>query len=136
MMASLFESRDFLRGVPIARDVAARLRSQAWEFDLTFSNLLHNAAMQAGARSSYERVAMMRESFAELDRAEAMALDPRALAEILDWRARKLEVWGFPWETLMVLTRAQRADPSSPAISERAFGYRETMRDPVRREAP
>jgi hypothetical protein len=131
VILSLLESEDHLRGVPIARDVAARLGSPAWEFEVCFASLLHNAALQAGTRSSYERVAMMRESLAELDRAEALIRDSRDLAEVLEMRARELGVWGFQWETLMELMRAQSADPSSAAIAERAFRYRDLLRDPT-----
>jgi hypothetical protein len=62
-------------------------------------------------RSSFERVALVREAFAETDAAEQRALTPAARALAHATRAHHLVTWGMPWQALAEFRQAQTFAP-------------------------
>lgn len=109
---------------------------QAWR---AYASALHNVAMsgavepQAGAaappRSSVERVALMREALAQIDRAIALTNSPaeRAIAQLT--RAQFLRTWGFSWDALQDFHMAGELDP---AWRDQGLFYATMMREPLR----
>ena len=80
-------------------------------------------------RSSYERVAMIREAMAQLDLAERLAQTAPDRAFVIALRARYLKVWGLAWDALSEYHRAATLDERHLF---QAFELAEVMRDPVR----
>lgn len=108
---------------------------QAWR---TYASALHNVAM-AGAvdplvatdpspRSSFERVALMREAFPRIDRAIALSNAPGERAIAQNTRGQFLRTWGFPWDAMQDFHMAAELDPS---WRDQALYFARIMRDPV-----
>lgn len=107
---------------------------QAWR---TYASALHNVAM-AGAldpltatdpapRSSFERVALMREAFPRIDRAIALTRTPAERAIAQNTRGQFLRTWGFPWDAMQDFHMAGELDP---AWRDQALFFARVMRDP------
>ncbi len=97
-----------------------------------YSTALHNAAIQSrprldlmglATRSSFERVALMRESLEQLDVARRMTTTPAWRARVHATWAHRYVTWGMPWDALAEFHAAQTADPSGdwgPVVAELA----------------
>jgi hypothetical protein len=81
-------------------------------------------------RSSFERVALMRESLAQLDLAMRLAGTPARRALVHANRAHHLVTWGFPREALQEFDLAEAEEPG--AWRAVADGLSERLRHPVR----
>ncbi len=111
---------------------------QAWR---AYGSALFNASMSAapdpladpapGPRSSFERVALMRQALARIERAADLAGKPadHALAQLT--RGQFLRTWGFPWDALHEFHQAGEIDP---AWRDQGLLYATMMRDPLRPE--
>ena len=92
-----------------------------WSFYVNYATALHNSAMMGPPRdgrvdpvlrSSFERVAAMREAMRHFDNAERMAVAPADKAMVCYRRANALAVWGFPHDAHESYSRASRYDPN------------------------
>ena len=81
-------------------------------------------------RSSWERAAMIRDAFAEFDRAESLASSPADRAHVIGLRAQTLAIWGPSWNGLAEYGRARQLDPSSGELRGRSAQLARIMRDP------
>jgi hypothetical protein len=107
-------------GLPYVRFALTRPSQPALEL-VGYSDILHNHALenrrrgdtpQSATRSSFERVALMRESFAQLATAESIAARPPERALVHVTRAHHLLIWGLPLDALAEYRKAQAFDPS------------------------
>lgn len=108
------------------------------DYHLQFAHLLVLAAQQSrtdlpqpATRSSLERVALMREALAQLDRAQELSSTPREIAEVHATRANAWRVWGFPWEGLIELRAAGDADPTWGEVVMAGDLVARRLRDPA-----
>jgi hypothetical protein len=110
-----------------------------WHAWRAYASALHNVAMTGAEdpltavapapRSSFERVALMRQALARIDRAIALTTSPpeRAIAQLT--RAQFLRTWGFSWDALEDFHMAGELDP---AWRDQGVFYAMRMRDPLR----
>ena len=113
-----------------------------------YSDGLHNAAMQSrslfgvpgmATSSSLERVALLRQSLAELDTAENLAKTPSGRALVHASRANRFVIWGLPWEALVEFSKAEADQPGqwqavADELSERL--HHPERPDPGARKSP
>jgi len=111
----LAKSNRCMESLPYFLRAAEAPGGTTWRVRHDYSSALHNAAHEsrtvAGhgrrvARSSVERIAMMRESLRQLDLAAAIAGAARDRAFIEAIRGTTLETWGFPLDALECYQRA------------------------------
>jgi len=121
----LGQAKRFMESVPYFRRAAEAPGGSAWQVRHDYSSALHNATLESRlvgrhglrlARSSVERVAMMRESLRQLDlaAADASAARDRAFLEVI--RGNTLATWGFPLDALACYQRALALDPTMRAV--------------------
>jgi len=100
----LCEAGLFAAATVLARE-AVVMRPHAWQTHQHLAATLQNSAVetrnQLGAvqprtRSSFERIALIREALEQLDVARSVAKDDRARAYIDDERRRVFAMWGAP----------------------------------------
>ena len=122
------------------RQSLRNVRADLWQLHLNYGMALYNATLEIEARnglpvhavrSSWERVACMREAVQEILTAERLARTSRDLALVRATRARMLGVWGLPWETFAAYREAQAADPADRALALQADRYMELLRSPA-----
>ena len=121
----LGQSKRFMESVPYFRRAAEAPGGSTWQVRHDYSSALHNAAHESHrvgrfghrlARSSVERIAMMRESLRQLDLAAADAGAARDRAFIEAMRGNTLATWGFPLDALQCYQRALALDPTMKAV--------------------
>ncbi|HET7225422.1 MAG TPA: hypothetical protein VFK69_06865, partial [Candidatus Eisenbacteria bacterium] len=109
---------------------------------IEFSGALAAAAVHVQPRAgrlaalipaSDRRVALLRESLAELDAAGALATTPAERALVMAHRANRLVIWGFPWDALVEFRRAQALDPQWRPIADELADW---LRHPERESRP
>jgi hypothetical protein len=112
--ASLIAFRAALRDTNIARSV--------WNIRLAYAGCLNDAAFEVidrlgskGPRQSVSarRIALLREAIAQLDTAETIASEPRAISIIRFEHGRLLELWGFPLDGYGWYRASLSADPNN-----------------------
>jgi hypothetical protein len=145
--ATVFRTADSLSraarptaSLPYYRQALRNVRADFWQLHFNYGAALYNATLEIEARnglpvyavrSSWERVACMREAVQELITAERLARTPRDLALVRTARARMLWLWGLPWETFAAYREAQFADPADRALALQADRYMDLMRSPA-----
>ncbi len=112
-----------LESLPYFRRELALLAPDVWAAHKDYASALHNAAAESGAeapatRSSFERMALIETSLAELDHAATLTDVPAERAALLMDRAHTLWFWGLPWDAEQTLERAA-ALPGAPASAAR-----------------
>ncbi len=100
-----------------------------WQTHFDYGAALWDAALETrrhrdlappATRASDERLALVRQALDELDQAERLAPRPHDRAVVMLERAHRLMNWGFGWDALLELRRAQAADPAWGLVAERA----------------
>jgi hypothetical protein len=145
--AAVFRSADslgragrHLASLPYYRQSLRNVRTDFWQLHFNYGTALYNATLEIEARngmpvyavrSSWERVACMREAIQEILTAERLARTPRDLALVRSTRARMFWLWGLPWETFAAYREAQFADPADRALALQADRYMDLMRSPA-----
>jgi hypothetical protein len=101
---------------------AALAPAAPWQAWRAYASALHNVAMmgvpdpllaaEAPPRSTFERIALMREATARIDRAIELTNVPadRAIAQLT--RAQFLRTWGYGWDALADFHAAGEIDPT------------------------
>lgn len=97
---------------------------------ISVENTTRAGISQPYSRSSVERVAAMRESLIEFDRAERLADTPQALAMVYATRAETYLTWGQMWEALRYMQASARTDTSDRALAERVARLVALMQHP------
>jgi len=129
-----------LASLPYYRQSLRNVRTDFWQLHFNYGTALYNATLEIEARnglpvyvvrSSWERVACMREAVHEILAAERLARTPRDLALVRATRARMLWLWGLPWETFAALREAQSADPADRARALQADRFMVLLRSPA-----
>lgn len=115
----LLKARGAYESLPYFRRAIAG-RPDDWRLRVNAAVAMSDAALEARSvlgsvrlktRSSFERVALMREAMAQQDRAEALATTPGDRARAIAARAHVLVVWGFQRDALAEFRRAGTLDP-------------------------
>jgi hypothetical protein len=106
---------------------ALQLRPDLWHVQFDYSTALANATVEVAphrgiqgpvTRSSWERVAMIREAMVHMAAAEAVAPDGVRKALSRQRLASFLAVWELQWDVLHELQLAMLADSTRPAFRE------------------
>ena len=145
--ASVFRTADSLgragrhvASLPYYRQSLRNVHADFWQLHFNYGTALYNATLEIEARnglpvyavrSSWERVACMREAVQEILAAERLARTPRDLALVRTTRARMLWLWGLPWETFAAYREAQFADPADRSLALQADRYMDLLRSPA-----
>jgi len=126
--------------LPYYRQALRNVRSDFWQLHFNYGTALYNATLEIearnglpvyAARSSWERVALMREAVQQILVAERLTRTPRDLALVRATRARMLWLWGLPWETFAAFRQAQAADPADRALGLQADRYMDLLHSPT-----
>ena len=137
---SLGRAGRHLASLPYYRHAQRTTRDDFWELHFNFGSALYNATLQleprsglpmSVVRSSWERVALMREAIQQFVTAEALARDPAALAFVRTNRAHMFWLWGFPWETFAAYREAQSANPADRTLGVQGDRFMKLMRSPA-----
>jgi hypothetical protein len=83
------------------------------------------------SRSSWERVALMKESLAEFDIAERLAPTDADRATVRSARGNRLLIWGLLWDAHVEFLAADSLDPGRPEVR----GILEASKTPPRAES-
>jgi hypothetical protein len=83
-------------------------------------------------RSSVERVALMREALAEMQRAYSLPGTPEERGSSLLEFAGMMHVWGLPWEAFTLYSQAAAAEPANRAHASRVNAFRGILEHPER----
>jgi tetratricopeptide (TPR) repeat protein len=116
-----------LEGIPHLRRA---LESQVdfWAFHADYGTALFNASFEIGSRagapcavtrSSWERIAMIREAMSQFEIAERLAPEPRERAQVEIRRADLARTWGLPLDALVAYRRAEAILPGQPDLVRR-----------------
>ncbi len=137
---SLSLANRHVASLPYYRQSLRNVRADFWQLHFNYGTALYNATLEIEARnglpvyavrSSWERIACMREAVQEILAAERLARTPRDLALARTTRARMLWLWGLPWETFAAYREAQFADPADRALALQADRYMDLLRSPA-----
>jgi hypothetical protein len=138
---SLGRAGRHLASLPYYRQSLRNLHTDLWQLHFNYGTALYNATLEIEARnglpvyalrSSWERVAFMREAIQEILAAERLARTPHDLALVRTTRARMLWLWGLPWETFAAYREAQSADRVDRALALQADRYMDLLHWPDR----
>jgi len=108
-----------LASLPYLRYALEQTRGQLWEVPYAMFAALRNESFATHersvgrvrvARSSVDRVELVKGALYWLTQAEQAASRPRDIAQIRSDRADLLLAWGFPWEAFANYRDAQWAD--------------------------
>lgn len=107
------------------------------ELHLTLAVHLHSATFEVrqrpwpvrSVRSSIERIRMMREAIAEMERAGNFPLDSIHTGYLYERYGAMMQIWGFNWEALGSYRNAQRW---SAEYAMRADDFMNRMHEPDR----
>lgn len=117
----LVHARRYTESLPYFRREFELLDRDSWGLHLDYGTMLFNSTFQMRTihglptrvtRSTLERVALVREGLAELDRSERLASKPAEFARTRERRAHILWAWGFYWDAIEHYASALRADPN------------------------
>jgi tetratricopeptide (TPR) repeat protein len=109
----------------------------SWEPHADYGSALFNASFQIGiragrpcavTRSSWERIAYVREALRQIEAAERLAQRPADLALLETRRAVLMRIWGLPWDALLSYRRAQSAVPEQIDFARQANDFVTYMR--------
>ncbi len=126
------------QAIPYFRRAFVDLRSDFHGVHFSLAAALRNATLQDTVRrglampvtrSSFERVTMLRESLAELDRALGLAQSPAQVVQVMRAKAQLLSNWGFGWDAFGVYRTAQHMD-STGELGQRADAYLQILEHP------
>lgn len=105
-----------------------------------FATALYNATLRIeprngvptyAVRSSWERIALVREAVQQLALAEGLARTPRERATVRAAYAQMVWLWGMPWDTFVAYRQAYAVDPANHALAVRGDGLMDQMRAPT-----
>jgi hypothetical protein len=130
---------------PYFRRAIRDARLDVWQTHHDYAVGLYNTTMRVesrngvpcqSVRSSWERIALVREAIRQLARAEDLAPTPRERAIVRGSYAQLVTVWGMPWDAVMAFRQAHALDPTSDYLASRGDGAMRVLRDPTRGPAP
>jgi|SRR5690242_4806172 len=134
--SALFVAGRRIESLPYAKALADRLPDN-WQARLNYAITLNGAAIEASrtgaitrTRSSLERVAMLRQAFAELAAAEAHADGPRAFAALAVQSGDLERIWGMPWDALEHYAAGAARDSTWAEARERRTVWTRALREP------
>jgi len=136
----LGRERQHLASLPHLRSALAGVREDFMEIHLEYAEQLYSATFEArprpwpmpAVRSSIERVAMMREALAQMDRATHFPLGLAQRAGLFRRHGEMMQAWGLDWEALRSFREAERANPASTDEARRSQAFMNLMREPSR----
>ncbi|HVP15399.1 MAG TPA: hypothetical protein VMS88_07630 [Terriglobales bacterium] len=133
---ALGERGRHLEGLPHLRR-ALESPVDFWAFHADYGTALFNASFEIGSRagapcavtrSSWERIAMIREAMSQLEIAAQMAPEPRERALVEIRRADLARTWGLPLDALVAYRRAESILPGRPDLARRTDEFLTLLR--------
>jgi len=134
--AELLDAGRIVASLPLLRRASGLTREI--EVHRSFARALYRAGYERGGsgepamRSSFERVALMREAISEMEIVNRLPVTPPQRADALLGFAEMMLDWGFPWETFVLYRKAQDAEPSEPLHAARAEAFMTLLEHPDR----
>lgn len=136
---ALVNDHHYLASLPYLRRAISATQDDFMELHLTLAVHLSSATFEVrqrpwpvrGVRSSIERIRMMREAIAEMERAGDFPLDSIRTGYLYERYGAVMQIWGFNWEALRSYRSAQRW---SAEYAMRADDFMNRMHEP--RSAP
>lgn len=125
--------------LPYFRRALAGLPAVPPAFRLDYSSALVNASTESrthlglpgpAARSSWDRVALARESLRQIEIVEGQSLPPQRARVMVLGRGQRLQTWGLPWDALAAYGAAMALDPAWPDLRRHAAAYARRLRFP------
>jgi len=115
-------------------------RGDLWQARYNYATALYNVTLRIEprngvptyvVRSSWERIALVREAIQQLDLAEGLTRTPRDRAIVRAASAQMLWLWGMPWNAFVAYRQAAAADPENHEFAERGDGHMDLIRAPA-----
>jgi tetratricopeptide (TPR) repeat protein len=115
-------------------------RGDLWQARYNYATALYNVTLRIEprngvptyvVRSSWERIAMVREAIQQLDLAEGLTRSPRDRAIVRAASAQMLWLWGMPWNAFVAYRQAAAADPANRDVAVRGDGLMDLIRAPA-----
>jgi tetratricopeptide (TPR) repeat protein len=119
--------------------------SADWQAHFNYATALYNATLQIElhngihtyvVRSSWERIALVREAVRQIGLAEAMARTAHERATAHAAYAQMVWLWGMPWDAFVAYRQAYSADPANHDLAVRGDGLMDLLRAPAARGGP
>jgi tetratricopeptide (TPR) repeat protein len=138
---AMFESNRFTDALPYFRRLERLGPQNSYLFHARFAATLQNAAVEARNRdgidlarsgSSADRIGLVRDALAEMDRAELLAPGAEQRGDVASSRAWLLGLWGFWRESDLEFRRANQIRPLIPEERVEAMWVEAMLLDPTR----
>jgi hypothetical protein len=126
--------------LPYFRRAIRAGRGDVWQARYDYATALYNTTLRIESRngvpvytvrSSWERIALVREAVRQLGLAEGLAPTPRDRATVRAAYAQMTWLWGLPWDAFVAYRQAYSADPANHALAARGDGLMDQMRAPA-----
>ncbi len=113
-----------------------------WQVHYNYGTALYNATLQIElrngvptyvVRSSWERIALVREAVRQLSLAEGRTHTARERATARAAYAQMVWLWGMPWDAFVAYRQAYSADPANQDLAVRGDGLMDLIRAPAPR---
>jgi hypothetical protein len=127
-----------IESLPYYRHLLAALPAN-WQVRFNYVTGITNSALESRhrplnaapcARSSIERIEMLREGLAQLDLIDKQVGGSHERAMVRDLRGRLYKNWGFPWDATIEFREAEKLDPSWRQLARNADFYVWLIRHP------
>jgi tetratricopeptide (TPR) repeat protein len=137
---TMFAANRFADALPYFRRLDRIAPQNSYLFHARFAATLQNAAVEARRQdgldvsrfaSSAERIGLLEEAMAELDRAESLAPSDQQRGDVAASRAWMLGLWGFWRESYLEFRRADRIRPLIDEEQVEARWVDAMLRDPT-----
>jgi tetratricopeptide (TPR) repeat protein len=111
-----------------------------WQARYNYATALYNTTLRIesrngvptyAVRSSWERIAFVREAVQQLALAEGLARTPRDRATVRAAYAQMAWLWGMPWDAFVAYRQAYAVDPANHDLAMRGDGLMDQMRAPT-----
>lgn len=113
-----------------------------WQVHYNYATALYNTTLQIEprngvptyvVRSSWERIALVREAVRQFSLAEHKARTARERATARAAYAQMVWLWGMPWDAFIAYRQAYSADPANRDLAVRGDGLMDLIREPATR---
>lgn len=100
-------------------------------YNTTLRIEVHNGLPTQAMRSSWERIALVREAVRQLTLAEGLARMPQDRSTVRFAYGQMLWLWGMPWDAFVACRQAYSQDPANAGLAARANDWLGLMRAPT-----
>jgi hypothetical protein len=128
--------------LPYYRHAIRQARVDMWQTHYNYATALYNSTLRIelrnglpsyAVRSSWERIALVREAVHQLTLADGLARTPQDRATVRAAYGQMTWLWGMPWDAFVAYRQAYSADPANRALAQRGDGLMDLLRTPSAR---